>query len=574
MRWKAWAGHRTLRRLAVASICLAIAVPLTSHSVSARAQGNTSAQQQQQRLARQVRRLRHDVRDLQRGLDHASVKLNVALIPVALLVAILALGGGLGVVFSIRDQRRISQLHELTVAGEVSSQRRAEQGYASFLDQSQTTLALVNDTLKLAKDATDREARSLEIRAQQQIDTIEETAQQLMLETFVTDEFELIVEDPARRERLHALADELRALESQTGLKNVPLPPYTKFVKAIDRFLSNDPDTAINILRRTSEERLPENLRRFVLYWLGYVLTTVGQYQEALTRFKLDDAGLPERHPEHFQLMRVIVETEFFDLGKRAASGDPAGADPRARFRAALPLLNRLRALAAEVKTADAETSDRHEAYQHVALAIARTRADILEWVAYDHEHLDDRIDADGSQQAVASARTHLAEGTHWETLSHPDTFRAWALVQAEEICLEQRDENDHDFALAFALAECQFKLGEEGAAEAFLQADGLLKYEFGRYREQRRETSLQQSALICHSRLLRLRQDAKKRTHEARQVTDAFRDTLEALAKVRPTHVTVFSHIQRRNITQEEFREEVREILEQERGDVQGAIA
>jgi tetratricopeptide (TPR) repeat protein len=561
--------------LVLAFVCLALTTPMAVQASSAHA----ASSPQQAVVDKRIRRLREDLENLRTKQHDTSVKLTVALAPVALLVAILALGGGLGVVFSIRDQRRISQLHELTVGGEVSSQRRAEQGYASFLDQSQTTLALVNDTLKLAKDATDREAHSMEIKAQQRIDAIEEKAQQLMQETFVDEQFAPIVEKAVRRERLHAIAGELRDLEGYLSLQSVTLPPYTRFVKAIDLFLADNPDTAIGILRRASEEPIAGDLHRFILYWLGYMLTTTGEYQEAITKFRDDELGLPDDHPEHIQLDRIIIETEFFELAKKTANSDATGADPHARFRAAADLLDRLGTLAAEINP-----KDKRDSIRQVALAIARTRADILEWVAYDHKHLDESIDDHGTHHAVADAREHLTsltaaiqftEDSDWGVLADVDTFRAWALLQAEAICVEQQKSNDRDFALAFALAECQFKLRERDAEAAFAHAASLLRNEFGLYREQRREASLHQSMLICHSRLLRLRRgNAGQRSDEARQVMQAYRDAADALGKVRPTHVTVFSHIQRRNLTQDEFRREVSDILDQEEKEMKQAGA
>lgn len=88
---------------------------------------------------------------VEKHVDDVRDYVQLLLWPIGILLAVLTIGGALSVVFSIRDQRRVSQLHELTVTGELASQRRSEQSFSSFLDESQKTLTLVNDTLRLAK---------------------------------------------------------------------------------------------------------------------------------------------------------------------------------------------------------------------------------------------------------------------------------------------------------------------------------------------------------------------------------------------------------------------------------------
>jgi len=117
------------------------------------------------------------------------------LIPITVLIGILALGGSLGVVFSIRDQRRISQLHELSVGSEISAQRRSDQSYSFFLEESQKTLTLVNDTLELAREATDRAAHTMELKAESNLARIEERAQSLLLPLLGKAQFEGIFDD-------------------------------------------------------------------------------------------------------------------------------------------------------------------------------------------------------------------------------------------------------------------------------------------------------------------------------------------------------------------------------------------
>jgi hypothetical protein len=511
-----------------------------------------------------------EVRQLSTELTETQTLEKYVLAPIAILVAILAAGGVLGVVYSVRDQRRVSQLHELTVTGEASSQRRAEQSYGSFLEQSQTTLALVNDTLKLAKESTDQAAHSMDIKAQARVDAIEESARALMLEVFGRGEFEAIVDDHARRTRLHKIADELRSLEGYLSLQDIKLPQYTTFVKAIDQFLVDDTDSALQALRLAVQERAVGDLQRFTEYWLGYVLTTVGEYDEALSLLRRDEREFRHEDAQYFQLERIIAETEFFVIAKSRAQSDaetPSVHDNRGPFerhQLVKSLLDDLTDLAAS-----AANSEDKRAKQHTALEIARTRADIFEWIAYHPKHLDESLDLVALKGLGEALMTHELSGADRMSpeLAHRlpdgDAFRAWALSEARAICLEHEA---RDFDVDFALAECQFKLSVPEADNAFEAAEVRAHHELDEFREKRQKASLQECLLICHSRLLKLRErDPQLHKAEARQVRQAQTDARDTLNEIRHPRVTVFSQIQRRNISQDDFREEILAIVEQD---------
>lgn len=526
----------------------------------------------------QAGELTDQVEKLQIEMEGTEHFVEVLLTPIAFLVAILAAGGVLGVVYSVRDQRRTSQLHELTVGGEIASQQRAEQSYGSFLEQSQTTLSLVNDTLGLAKEATDRAAHSMELKAKSRVDAIEERAQTLMLDVFSEKEFELIIKDPARRDELHNIASELRSLEGYLSLQDIKLPQYTKFIKAIDQFLLDDTEAAVQALRLASQDHVVGDLQHFIEYWLGYMLTTVGNYDEAISKFRHDEIDLDEDDPEYFQLERIIAETEFFLIAKENAQLESTSkkkkkvTGPHKRFMSVKKLLVRLEKLAKRLEKSESQSE---QVKQHTAMEIARTRADIYEWVAYDPRHLDDPLRKGPIARAKEIQRDHpeikrifkatkLTRSPAWKKLGDPNVFRAWALGQARAICEKQKDRN---LDLEFALAECLFKLRNEKADGAFERAEHALHHEFGEFHEKRRSASIHQSVLICHSRLLKLHDDDKKlRRAETRQVIQASRDTLDVVRDMRQSRVTVFSQIQRRNVSQSEFKEEVDEIVKQDK--------
>lgn len=563
---------KNLAALVLAVLSLALLAPLAGTARAA------SGEDGKPPLRPQVTKLSDEVGDLSSELESTKDSFNIILIPISILITILAAGGILGVVYSVRDQRRTSQMHELAVGGEISAQKRSEQSYGSFLEQSQTTLSLVNDTLELAKEANDRAMQSTKDKAQARIDEIEERSQMLLLDVFTEEEFELIITDTHRRNELHDIASELRSLEGYLSLQDIKLGQYTKFVKALDQFLLDDTLAAIHALRLGAQEGSVGDLEHFAEYWLGYMLTTIGEYDEALRKFGHDKLQLKPGDPEYFQLERIIAETEFFRIAKRNADSEAAGrketvTSPPDRFLLVAQVLDGLGELAETL-----ESSTNEHAKDHTRLEIARTRADIYEWVAYDPDHLDDPLEPDeiSAADAVAS-NDDQADGEKppfkavefdssdaWDALQEPNVFRAWALRQAEAIC---RDQENRNLDLEFALGECLFKLGEhEDADDVFHGAAHALEHEFKELHEKRRNASIHQSVLICHSRLLRLRKDEPVQSTEQKQgVREALRDTLDVVKDMRQGRVTVFSQIQRRNISQDEFKAEVGAIVEQD---------
>jgi len=539
------------------------------------------------------RRQSKEIETLGEDLDKSEKNFERIFLPVSFLIGILALGGGLGVVFSIRDQRRISQLHELTVGGEMMSQRRAEQSYASFFEQSQTTLSLVNDTLELSKEANLRASESMKQRAQEQVDAIAERADDLLQRVYRDGDFEKIVYDAEVRVELHATADELRSVEGFLRLQDIQLPPHVKFIKAIGQFLDDDTEGALRTLRQLSQGGSSGELRRFTLFWLGYLSTTVGEYGAALRTFADDDAGLDEDDTEHFQLRCIIDETRFFEKAKRfredkrSEDGKEAEGEPLKRLNAVAGLLDDLTELAYLVATSK-DSRERH----HVSLEVARTRADIYIWIAHDPADLNKQVDPHavaeiGDRWKLGGPPAHIVRGDEEQLDEEQDAsmtadetkgavgfvqsddarklsddgLRAWALRQAATICEAQ---HDPDFDVVFAHAECRFKLGEDKAAEdAIHEAEDRLGREFGEYMEQRRKATLQQSDLICRRWLFHLEQkQSETGSHESRRrVGQAAKQTLEAAAGMHQGRVTIFSQIQRRNIGRPEFVKEAEAI-------------
>ncbi|HWO84713.1 MAG TPA: hypothetical protein VNM38_13125, partial [Solirubrobacterales bacterium] len=275
----------------------------------------------------------------------------------------------------------------------------------------------------------------------------------------------------------------------------------------------------------------------------------------------------------------------------RSKDAESERESPQERFEAVAPLLDNLSDLALLL-----DASKKRQDLHHVALEIARTRADIYLWVAYDPARLDKPVDEiprkEGEKLKMLPDSARLKEKQREARLAlvkdeekgeepegeavrfadsrvlrkvPPDAARAWALRQAEAICGFE-DKGKLNFDVIFALAEAQFMLCVNDAEATFTEAEKALGNEFGDYLEKRKKVSLRESSLICHSRLLYLRKDdEQKKEYETRQVGQAEQRAREAVSDMRQGRVTVFSQIQKRNINRSEMLEEIEAIVEQD---------
>jgi hypothetical protein len=461
------------------------------------------------------------VRDAETNLDTVRSDVQLMLWPVGILLAVLTIGGLLSVVFSIRDQRRGTQLHELAVRGETASQRRSEESFSAFLTESQKTLTLVNDTLRLAKESTDRASHAMEANAQARVGAIEADAEALMQEAYKAGEFEAPLDRLPMREEVGRIARELQGLEGYLELQNLALPANCRFVKALARFLADDTNGALSLLRHAEQEERPGDLRRFIVYWVGYIELTVGDYENARRHFVGDEEGMAQNDRQRQQLERMDFEAEFFLKAERR---EHAGTStPEDRLGSVTDVLDKLEQLATRVDEGEESTHRSRTSHE-----VARTRADVYVWVA--------RGNYDGATM--------------------PKDAQA-ALERAFEICEEQKD---RDYYLEFTWAECAHALGRKCSRRAYLKVTKMLVEEASKHRETRREAELEYVNAICHARLAELapRGELHQAELEQGRAEVAARNALETARVLAHGGVTIFSAMRRHNVNCEEFIAEV----------------
>jgi uncharacterized membrane protein len=146
--------------------------------------------------------LREQVQNLS---DKMNFYLLVATIILTVFLAIPVFGSAYSM---LRAEARSGQAHELMLSGERAAQGRAEQVHQAFLQSSKDTLELVNATLTLAKEASERAATLIEEKARGILHDLDQEARYL-IESIPSDDDRRLVADPASRSRLRTLAQKI-----------------------------------------------------------------------------------------------------------------------------------------------------------------------------------------------------------------------------------------------------------------------------------------------------------------------------------------------------------------------------
>jgi predicted negative regulator of RcsB-dependent stress response len=483
-----------------------------------------------------------EVEDVKRRVDALERAYDWVILPMTLLVGILALGGAIGVVFSIRDQRRVSQLHELTVSAEMAGQLRAEQSFTAFLEGSQKTLNLVNDTLQLAKEATESESRRTEQKASAALDGIEEDAEELVLAIDEGGDFEELVDVPGNRTELRRIAADLAALEGYVRLQDVDLKPYSRFVKGIDRYLLNDTTGALHAIRHATQDESKRQLQRMARYWVAKLNIAVGNYTNASHMLETAKGEAAPGTVQWLEYERLRLETEFFE----AAAGMPVDATPRERLAEVRSLLAQLASAASAMDVATEHDEDKHPRHE-----MAAARANIYMWIAYDRRALHRPL----KKKAVAAS---ASPGDELPAESGIERQRAWAVSRASAIYPARNElhlEQGVDFGLRFGRTECDFLLGHSTGDEYTLLESHAIEEQHEAHREHAHAIELAQIDLICSARLLH--QAGRNDPHARAAVMNAYRRIRQTLGTAPDHAVRVFSHLSRRNVPQGVFADE-----------------
>jgi len=252
---------------------------------------------------------------------------NFILWPLAIFLAFVAAGGLLGVVFSVRNEIRTGQVHGLFVAGETAQQARTEALHSTLLDASEKTITLVNQTLALARDSTERATKAISDRAEQLVREVGEEmaaliARIMMQENFEEKLFKLLVEEPSHRRKLTQLSDRLATVEGYLAFQDIELEPRAHLVKGMALHLAQDDQAAIPLLERAAEATgMGLRLRLCAYYFIGYAYNNIGEYRSAASAFDAGHSRASDQAALRDEFERMGAESKFFELVRSHLDG-------------------------------------------------------------------------------------------------------------------------------------------------------------------------------------------------------------------------------------------------------------
>ncbi len=398
---------------------------------------------------------------------------------------------------SARDsvlQRKEDTAYDLSLIREGESSMRDR----SLFKQSTETILLVNETLKLAKDASIRASKALEERLNRQHKKLEKEAADLIEESSADTNFKVLVEDSNFRSILQTLASEITALQTNLNIlesaDDMALFPYCSFIKGMEQHLDQHFKQAIEFWKHSDEYKdAPPELRVMALYWIGYEQNNLGEFEAATKHF--DEAAQLAHGHLKFELKRIRIESKFFNEQKFSAS----------------QIVSELEALHAE-----AQSQEDSEEFRLVKSQIATTLGNVyLDLGRTSLETGDD-----------ASSRMYYEKAR--ETLEHTPIKNKWIWFGYAEACDKLGDTK-------IARQTVQEKVRQEAELEYLTRP------------EPRTRVLGQTTVLLC----------AMITNDSAASITSHLTNIKTTLGTV-DKRLTIYSQFRRRNVRKEQFMEDL----------------
>jgi tetratricopeptide (TPR) repeat protein len=443
------------------------------------------------------------------------------LLPLTVLVGLLAAGGAVGLFTSFKTARGQVRLHDLAVKSEEATHDRTEKNHLEVFRGSQETITLVNDTLKLARDASEQAATTTSHKARERMLELDRDIQSLLAGAYETHDFKAVVKDDALREALADVARGLGSVEGTLHTHEIELTPHCLFAKSIDLHLKSAPKAAISCLLAVPNDADHE-LSALALFWAAYESNNVGNFDKAVEC--LQQAGehyLPDTYrAQHFELLRCEIQSHFFDMAWNQ-SGDAGTRRPQV-----VDLLAELSSVVATVganRRGDFIAERRH---------CDETMADMMFWCGGMSPLDQPANDADEQRALLSEAARHYKAG------------------------------GDHIWA-QFGLAQTRWALGDELTDDEYAMLHSALVSEGGAHREPR-TLALRHAAILIVEGEHGVSQDA---------LYQSWRDLWNDVSKI-TGNITIFSPWQKRNVHRTDFLREAQTYYERKSGrDKQAAV-
>lgn len=449
-------------------------------------------------LAQEPTQIDEEVIELRTRVEDLKDLVNVAFVVVGLLLAV---GTGVSLVGFYRAESRTAESHVLSIAGEAAAQSRANEIHSTFLASSKDTLELVNATLQLAKEASERAVKSIEEKATTALKDLDQRAKGLITRVPQEDDHALVA-NQRRRSELISLAHEITGFEinQQILLTPIFLTPHCLFVRGMELHLRQQFEDALKYWNQVAlRDDSSDELKSLTWYWIGTEQNNLGDFGEAEQSF--DRARRTASETRDLELQRIRLESRFFDKEREAA------------FTLIRPLEELLQ---------QAERMGHTQEVEARKIKILTTLGNVRHQAGNDYRR-------DGhTDEAAAHYKAALG------FFAQADSHNQWVL---------------------FGRAEALYRLGAYDQAYPLYRGP-LRRHAINEYLnkiEPRIRALAREMELICCVRVPELWGD----------VTTAYYNVIEVLGQV-DERLTVYSQLQRRNAHRPQFRNELGQLMQE----------
>jgi hypothetical protein len=335
-------GDEAVRFIAVFVIILSLLIP----SLAAPRSGSTSKETETENMPNRVAKLEKKVEEISRYIGYVT---DYGPYILGAIVAALSFGATISTIRQgQRDARKsreerasadhirqreqeLDKRHadhenwyrgvmEVYKRGEEAAQTRASDLHDKLFTKSADTLGLVNATLTLTKEASERALKANEDRVGEKLQQLDGEIK-TFLRPFANKDSRNLVNNQIYRDNLKQIVMKLESLELNNEFlaKPVSVSPYFKFVKALSYYLSQLPEETIDALQKLSNQTIDDvDLKIRVFYWLGFEQNNVGDFVGAENSFT--NAINLASGKRRLMLNRLLIETLLYNTTNKPQS--------------------------------------------------------------------------------------------------------------------------------------------------------------------------------------------------------------------------------------------------------------
>jgi hypothetical protein len=401
------------------------------------------------------------------------------------------------------DRKRSNETYFMTLEKEQESSERDRR----IFSQSMETLTLVNQTLELARDASERAYKAIQEKLNKKHIALEKQARYLIDDSKAHENFKVLVDNSTFRSNLLILASEIMSLQTNLGMleREPDLLPHCCFIRGMEFHLNQHFKSAIEYWKLTKDqENIPSYLRIMALYWIGYEQNNLAEYENAALNFEL--ASKSATGAMCYELTKMKIESNSFDNSKYTTED----------------ILPEIKSLYDDINK-KGDSKEFNKVKSNVGLILGNIYCRLGRKLSKK---------SDGKSRKKSNDYYKLAKETYCNT----PTKDKW---------------------IWFGYAEACYKLKEYQEAKDILlkEVKNQAELEFSKRLEQRTKVLCQTTVLICSIRI--------KQFHK---LVETIYGTIKSLMSEVDERLTIYSQLQSKNVSREQFLKDLENIMEEHR--------